>query len=161
MARVQGRITIEVEVKADDVLDLLDKIEDRSKDMRPVFRWTKTYLEAANAANFAANGLPSGAPWKPLSAEYGSWKAANYPGTGMLRQSGRLFRSLTNLSDSAANIISKDTATFGTAVEYAKFHQYGTTKMPKRKIVFTPREFPKELGVTMAKYIVLGEDGII
>lgn len=161
MARVQGRITIEVEVKADDVLDLLDKMEDRIEDMRPVFRWTKGYLEAANAANFATNGLPTGSQWKPLSADYGAWKAANFPGTGMLRQSGRLFRSLTSLSDSTANIISKDTATFGTSVEYAKFHQYGTTKMPKRKIVFTPREFPRELGISMAKYIVLGEDGIV
>jgi phage gpG-like protein len=161
MARVQGRITIDVEVEADDVLDLLDKMDDRIGDMRPVFRWTKGYLETANAANFAANGLPTGQPWKPLDAQYGAWKARNYPGTGMLRQTGRLFRSLTSLSDSSANIISKDTATFGTSVEYAKFHQYGTTKMPKRQIVFTPREFPKELGVTMAKYIVLGEDAII
>jgi phage gpG-like protein len=111
MARVQGRITIEVEVKADDVLDLLDKMDDRIGDMRPVFRWTKGYLETANAANFAANGLPTGQPWKPLDAQYGAWKARNYPGTGMLRQTGRLFRSLTSLSDSSANIISKDTAT--------------------------------------------------
>jgi hypothetical protein len=58
------------------------------------------------------------------------------------------------------NVIEEDTATFGTNVEYAKFHQYGTTKMAKRKIVFTPREFPRELGINMAKYIVLGEDGI-
>lgn len=161
MARVEGRITIEIDVEADDVLDLLDKMEERTEDMRPVFRWAKAYLETANSANFAANGLPTGQSWKPLSAEYGAWKAANFPGTGMLRQSGRLFRSLTSLSDSTANIISKDTATFGTSVEYAKFHQYGTTKMPKRKIVFTPREFPKELGINMAKYIVLGEDGVI
>ena len=161
MPRVKGRITIEVDVKADDVLDLLDKIDDRIHDMRPVFRWTKGYLETANSANFAANGLPTGQPWRPLSAEYGAWKAAHFPGSGMLRQSGRLFRSLISLSDSAANIISEDSATFGTSVEYAKFHQYGTTKMPKRKIVFTPLEFPRELGISMVKYIVLGEDAII
>jgi phage gpG-like protein len=64
------------------------------------------------------------------------------------------------MNDSAVNVISKDTATFGTNVEYAKFHQYGTTKMPARKIVFTPREFPRELGINMVKYITMGEDGI-
>jgi phage gpG-like protein len=64
------------------------------------------------------------------------------------------------MNDSSVNVIEKDTATFGTNVEYAKFHQYGTTKMAKRKIVFTPREFPRELGINMVKYMVLGEDAI-
>jgi hypothetical protein len=33
--------------------------------------------------------------------------------------------------------------------------------MPARKIVFTPREFPRELGISMVKYMVLGEEGIL
>jgi phage gpG-like protein len=156
MARTTGRITIEVEVKADDVLGLLEDMKDRAGDMRPVFRWAKGQLELANAANFMTNGLPSGKPWQPLDKEYGSWKSAHFPGAGTMVRSGNLFRSLTNMNDSAVNVIEKTTATFGTSVEYAKFHQYGTTKMPARKIVFTPREFPRELGVEIAKYLVLG-----
>ena len=161
MARVTGKITIEVEVKADDVLELLEDIKDRTDDMRPVFRWAKAQLELANAANFMTNGLPSGKPWAPLDKDYGTWKSARFPGRGTMVQTGNLFRSLINMNDSAVNVISKDTATFGTNVEYAKFHQYGTTKMPARKIVFTPREFPRELGISMVKYMVLGEDGIV
>jgi len=157
MARTTGRITIEVDVKADDVLELLDDMKDRAGDMRPVFRWAKTQLELANSQNFAANGLPSGKPWKPLDKDYGAWKSANFPGAGTMVRSGNLFRSLTNLTDSTANTITKTSATFGTSVEYAKFHQYGTTKMPARKIVFTPREFPRELGTEIAKYLVLGD----
>jgi phage gpG-like protein len=160
MARATGRITIEVDVRADDVLDLLENMKDRANDMRPVFRWAKAQLELANSANFLANGLPSGKPWAPLDKEYGSWKSARFPGTVTMVQTGELFRSLINMNDSAVNVISKDTATFGTNVEYAKFHQYGTTKMPARKIVFTPREFPRELGINMVKYITMGEDGI-
>ena len=161
MARTTGRITIEVEVKADDVLELLEDMKDRANDMRPVFRWAKGQLEQANAANFMANGLPSGKPWAPLDKDYGTWKSARFPGRGTMVQTGNLFRSLINMNDSAVNVISKDTATFGTNVEYAKFHQYGTTKMAARKIVFTPREFPRELGISMVKYMVLGEDAII
>ena len=158
MARTTGRITIEVEVKADDVLGLLEDMKDRADDMRPVFKWAKTQLELANAWNFAANGLPTGTkPWKPLDKDYGTWKAANFPGAGTMVRSGNLFRSLTSLTDSTANTITKTSATFGTSIEYAKFHQYGTTKMPARKIVFTPREFPRDLGVEIAKYLVLGE----
>lgn len=160
MARTTGRITIEVKVKADDVLELLENVKDRASDMRPVFRWAKGQLELANAANFMANGLPSGRPWAPLDKDYGSWKSARFPGRGTMVQTGNLFRSLTNMNDSTVNIIEKDSATFGTSVEYAKFHQYGTTKMPARKIVFTPREFPRELGVEISRYIVLGEGGI-
>lgn len=160
MARVEGRITIEVEVKADDTLDLLNKIEDRSENMRPVFRWAKSELEKANARNFAENGLPVGG-WKPLDSKYGAWKSANFPGRGPLVRSGNLFRSLINMNDSAANVITDTSATFGTSVKYAKFHQYGTTKMPKRQIVFTPREFPRDLGKVIGNYIVLGEDGIV
>jgi phage gpG-like protein len=160
MARTTGRVTIEVEVKADDVLGLLEDMKDRAGDMRPVFGWAKTQLELANSRNFMANGLPSGKPWKPLDKDYGTWKAANFPGTGTMVRSGNLFRSLTNLSDSNANVVTKTSATFGTSVEYAKFHQYGTTKMPARKIVFTPREFPRDLGVEAAKYIVLGEGSL-
>jgi phage gpG-like protein len=160
MAKVRGRITIEVEVKADDVIELLENMKDRADDMRPVFRWAKGQLELANAANFMANGLPSGKPWAPLDKDYGTWKSARFPGRGTMVQTGNLFRSLINMNDSAVNVIEKDTATFGTNVEYAKFHQYGTTKMPARKIVFTPREFPRELGINMVKYMVLGEGGI-
>ena len=157
MARTTGRITIEVDVKADDVLELLENIKDRADDMRPVFKWAKTQLELANAWNFMANGLPSGKPWQPLDKEYGAWKSAHFAGAGTMVRSGNLFRSLTSLTDSTANTITKTSATFGTSVEYAKFHQYGTTKMPARKIVFTPRDFPRDLGVEIAKYLVLGE----
>jgi phage gpG-like protein len=45
----------------------------------------------------------------------------------------------------------------GTSVEYAKFHQYGTTKMPKRKIVFEPPLFAKKLGGDTVSYIANGE----
>jgi len=158
MARTTGRITIEVQVKADDVLGLLEDMKERAGDMRPVFKWAKGQLESANSWNFMANGLPSGKPWQPLDKDYGSWKSAHFAGAGTLVRSGNLFRSLTNLTDSSANTITKTSATFGTAVEYAKFHQYGTTKMPARKIVYTPREFPRDLGIKIAKYLVLGDE---
>jgi phage gpG-like protein len=45
----------------------------------------------------------------------------------------------------------------GTTVEYAKFHQYGTTKMPKRKIVFEPAGFAKKVGADAAAWVARGE----
>jgi phage gpG-like protein len=69
-------------------------------------------------------------------------------------QNGKLMKSLMNLNDRSANSISDMNAEFGTSVEYAKFHQYGTSKMPKRQVVYVPVEFSHDLASKMAKYIV-------
>ena len=66
------RITIEVDIDADAVLDRLEKMKERSKKMKPVFFWAKRELELKYAANFALNGLPSGG-WSPLSPKYASY----------------------------------------------------------------------------------------
>jgi hypothetical protein len=52
-------------------------------------------------------------------------------------------------------------ATFGTKVEYAKFHQYGTTKMPKRKVVYEPLGFASRLGEVAATYVCHGNTAAV
>jgi phage gpG-like protein len=74
-----------------------------------------------------------------------------------MQQTGKLFRDLTSLNG-APNEINPTNATFGTKIEYAKFHQYGTTRMAKRQIVFEPPMFARELADKAAKHIV-GSDG--
>lgn len=64
-------------------------------------------------------------------------------------------RSLTNLFG-PPNDIDATSATFGTRVEYAKFHQYGTKYMPARKIVFEPRGFANDLASKAATYVANG-----
>lgn len=86
-----------------------------------------------NAANFAANGLPVGG-WAPLSAAYGSWKALRYPGKPTMIADGTLFTSLT--TGLAVDKVKNDSIEFATKVNYAKWHQYGTTRMPMRKLVY-------------------------
>jgi hypothetical protein len=54
------------------------------------------------------------------------------------------------------NVITPTFAEFGTSVEYAHFHQSGTTKMAQRKVVFEPRGFSKEIGDAAADYIIRG-----
>jgi phage gpG-like protein len=71
----------------------------------------------------------------------------------IMQQTEKLFRDLTSLNGSP-NEINATSATFGTRIEYAKFHQYGTTRMPKRQIVFEPPMFAKELADEAAKHVV-------
>ena len=38
----------------------------------------------------------------------------------------------------------------------ARWHQFGTRNMPARPIVFVPRDFDRQIGQDLAKYIVDG-----
>jgi len=151
MFTVNVRVTVRGEEGAKNLLQDMDR---RSKNFRPVFEKAETYLERANRNNFTQAGLPSGG-WKPLDAQYGAWKASRFPGMPIMVRSGRLFASLTSLNN-AAKSVGLTKAEFGTTVEYAKFHQYGTNKMAKRQIVFTPPAFAKYIGIESATYIVKG-----
>lgn len=73
--------------------------------------------------------------------------------------SKKLFNSLRNLNG-PANRINDTTAEFGTDVEYAKFHQYGTNKMPKRQLVYEPAGFASQLALITGKYVVDGTIGV-
>jgi len=155
MARRSGRaVRIIVDLNGSD--KRMEDIEDRGENLRYVFDWAQEELEKANRKNFETGGQPVG-NWKRLDAQYASWKAANIPGAPKMFATGRLFRSLSNMSRHGIAIIGDKQAEFGTEVEYAKFHQYGTSKMPKRKIVFTPREFSRDLRKKTADYVANGK----
>jgi hypothetical protein len=145
-------ITIKTSIDAKQSMLQLDGMKRRSHDFAPVFEWAKLELEKANAENFALGGLPSGG-WAPLSPKYAAWKATHIPGASPMVQTGELFRSLTNLNNSA-EVITPTSATFGTSIKYAPFHQYGTRKMPARTILFCPIEFADRLGEKARDHIM-------
>lgn len=147
-------ISIRITVDARRAIKRMKDMAKRAENFKPVFRWAKKELELANAANFTSQGLPVGG-WSPLKPQYAAWKAVHFPGAPMLIQDGKLFRSLTQMNGPASSIGRKE-ATFGTSVEYAKFHQYGTTKMAKRKIVYEPAGFASQLALLAAKHVADG-----
>lgn len=135
--------SIRIDVDAGEAIAMLERMAVRSKNFTSVFNFARNELRKANAANFSANGLPTGG-WVPPEEDR-AWTP--------LIETGRLFRSLTSLQGSP-NEITPSYAIFGTKVEYAKFHQYGTREMPKRKVVFEPVGFAKKVGEKAAKHIV-------
>lgn len=155
MART-GRATVYVKIYGEDkVQDYMDAIEKRANNLKPVFHWAKRELEKANAENFLSNGLPVGG-WKPLSPAYGAWKANRFPGRPTMIRSGNLFRSLTNINANDTEI-NDTTASFSSSIEYAKFHQYGTSKMPARKVIYEPVGFARKLGQQVAEHVLDGD----
>lgn len=137
-------IRIDIDVDIDDAMKFLQGMNRRAKNFRPAFEWARRELAKSNAENFTAGGLPSGSRWSPRKRAY-AWP--------ILRESDDLFKSLSSLRG-PANQVGLTSAYFGTEIEYAKFHQYGTRKMAARKVVFEPRGFGQELGEKAAKHII-------
>jgi len=146
--------TIVIKVDAKKAIARMIAMKKRANDMRPVFWRTRQWLRFANEINFRQAGLPSGG-WSPLDPQYAAWKRMTQPNDGIMVSSGRLFRSLSALAGPPNRVDLMD-ATFGTSIEYAKFHQYGTTKMAKRKVVYEPVGFAKKTGEVAAVYVCHG-----
>ena len=140
-------VTLRIDVDAADTERHLESMMLRSSNFRGVFWYARKELELANAENFTAHGLPSGG-WAPRTRQY-EWP--------IMRKTGTLFSSLTSLRG-AHNDIGRTVATFGTNVDYARFHQNGTFKMPKRMVVFEPFGFGERVGLVAAEYVA---DGIL
>jgi phage gpG-like protein len=141
-------VDIDIDVDIKEALLRLNTMKLRSKNFTPLFMYAKKMLELANAENFTTGGLPVGG-WAPRS------DSKSYTHPPLVGPSGKLMRSLTSLFG-PPNVITPRSATFGTNVEYAKFHQYGTTKMPARKIIFEPRGFGEDLSRKAANYVANG-----
>jgi phage gpG-like protein len=148
------RVILRIDLDFENVKDSLEDIRRRSKDFRPVFKDIQKDLEELWSNNFLEMGLPSGG-WKPLDAEYGSWKSRNVPGAPIMQRSGTLFRSLATLRGNP-NQIRLKSATFGTDVKYADFHQTGTKNMPARPVVFVPEKYERKWSRMAADYMANG-----
>ena len=148
---------IQLNIKTRGIEEIIARIEEkvvRAQDFTPIFPKARAELALSTAANFTSNGLLVGG-WAPLDAEYGAWKMTRFPGAPPLVRTGKLFSSLTG--ENMANVSMRPKSmTIGTDVEYAKFHQYGTTKMAKRKILFVPKEFSMKFANDAAQWVNQG-----
>lgn len=156
MARV--RVRLKVRVKSEDAKDRLENIQDRTQDLGPVLRWAKSHLERAYEENFLSQGAVSARAmmaggWAPLSPAYGAWKASHWP-TPLMVRTGKLLFDVTHLETDGAK--SDTSITFNVRSSIAQYHQYGTSEMPARKLVFVPRDFDRDIGKKTTSYVVNG-----
>jgi phage gpG-like protein len=138
-------VSISIDYDDSKTQEYLASMMARSTSFVSVFLYSKELLALSNAENFTSSGLPVGG-WSPRRDRY-AWP--------IMRRTGKLFSSLSTLSG-PANVIGPNSASFGTTIEYAKFHQYGTRKMAKRKILFEPEGFARQVGDAAASHVVRG-----
>jgi len=116
----------------------LEEVGARALDVAPIAPAVRTLFAAGEQARFAA----SGPGWPQLADSTKQLKEAAGLDRRILRASDRLYESLVNPdSADAIKTTTPDRIELGTKVPYARFHQYGTSRMPKRVVVWlTPKQ---------------------
>lgn len=124
------------------IADELQGLGKRAQDLRPAWMKVGKYISNQTYEQFRTNGAKHGTPWKPLTPEYAFRKRqAGFTGPILVR-GGKLRRSFLWPDLILTN--KKQYAEFGSELDLAKWHQYGTRKdgkqvnPPRPMLVVTP-----------------------
>ena len=109
---------------------------ERPFDGGAALRIKRNWTERIDKA-FTSKGKSIGYDWPNLNKKYAAWKNRHFPNRPLLVLRGHLRDSLTNESSRKMvfNRAGGRQLIIGTRIKYAKFHQYGTKKMPARPFV--------------------------
>ena len=109
---------------------------ERPFDGGAALRIKRNWTERIDKA-FSSKGKSIGYDWPNLNKKYAAWKNRYFPNRPLLVLRGHLRDSLTNESSRQMvfNRAGGRQLIIGTRIKYAKFHQYGTKKMPARPFV--------------------------
>lgn len=129
------RVTWEVE--GVNILDRsFDRVNENITDLRPYWDNVQKEFWRIEEGQFKSeNARGASGQWKPLSRPYAKRKAQRYGVKTILRASDRLQSSLAGQTGDTALFKDKMEFGIGTNLEYARYHQTGTKKMPKRPVI--------------------------
>lgn len=124
-------------------------------DLSEPFQQIADGLETDNMLNMTGEGILYAGGWAPLASSTISEKArAGYGGQPILVRTGELAQSLAGGSGSVKQV-TPTSLTVGTDDPIAKYHQYGTRKMPQRKIIGLSFAARSQVVRVLADYIRL------
>lgn len=94
---------------------------------------------------FDSKGRHLGTPWKPLAASTQRYKARRWPSRPLMIRTTKLVKSMADKnSPHAIYRRSSRVLTMGTRVPYARYHQSGGGKLPKRPLFVITKEVADE-----------------
>lgn len=128
-------LNVHVQITGDkETIAKLNKLKGGFSDWKPelnkIADWMMPFY---SQIVFAYEGAPIGEPWAALSPQYKEYKRDAAPGKRTLDFSG-------TMKGSFKTKISPMTLYLGNTADYAKFHQFGTRKMPQRMMLKIDRE---------------------
>lgn len=110
----------DVEVHGDEaIIKNLDRIAGKSANMAPAFSKISSDMLKSHQLNFQNHGTRFGSRWPARKHVY-PWE--------ILHKTGTMSRSFRGTS-------TNNSATVTNTVSYAKYHQFGTRKLPVRNLI--------------------------
>ena len=123
---------IEIAIDDREILAVLADLNARADDMTPAFDAIGMEMEARISRRFEDTADPAGRLWQPHPTRGFPWEYPGYPKTGnrrLLDRTGDMLDSLNHQAD-------RDGVTVGFGVPYAAYHEWGTSKMQRRGMLF-------------------------
>lgn len=135
---------LSVKVDNADAVKLLSGLMEGVQDFSPVWPKVERIVMKMEDEQFESEGKYGGTDWEPLNRTYAEYKAKVYGDRGILVRTGIMRTSLTTKGgaghyyNAGPNFVE-----VGTTIPYAKFHQRGNAKLPRRVVIPSP---PEEIG---------------
>lgn len=141
-------------LRADIKIEGVDETTDSLKRMKKALQNLRDVLQPVGdfllffykSAVFETEGQVIGESWADLSQPYRSRKADRFPGRGILEATGTMRSSLdVQTTDDFIRVFNP--------IEYAKYHQFGTGKMPQRVMLKLDKERADSVSSMISKGI--------
>lgn len=136
---VKPRITWDVRGE-EEVSGIFDEWASRLRDARPAFNDMANVMLEEQRKWWRYHGkYGGGSGWAPRKEPYRSWMKRNYPQRPILRgpdrkgHKGLQLRNQLTRRPFGIEKITSESMTIGTDLPYAKYHQEGTGRFPKRQ----------------------------
>lgn len=142
-------IEIQITIAGDkETVKKLEKFEGALSDWQSELQSIGGLLQTFySTAVYETEGGAFGAPWAQLSQPYEAWKRTAYPGRGILVRSGDMKRGYKYTAG-------RSEMKLWNPVDYAKFHQYGTSRMPQRLLLKLDDQRKNEIIKVIKKGVV-------
>lgn len=121
----------------------------RARHPQPIFEAAEQIQQRQQRVWFRSRGRNS---WPALSPVTVADKRRQGFGSRMLVRKGLLYDSLQGGNMSIRHLNS-ERLEIGTSVPYAPYHQYGTSKMPRRRLTATDDQAREQLERMIARYV--------
>lgn len=133
-------------------------IGDRAVDLAPAMDPVMATMRRALTRQFDSQGVHGSGGWAPLAPATVARKRARGLDPRILHATRRLRDSLTERGHRDEVAVARhDGADFGTTVPYARHHQFGTSRMPRRRPVQLPEVDRRQIVRIIQRFVVTGE----
>ena len=131
--------------------DKISLIRGRMGDFVPVWEVVEKVFHKMEEIRFDSEG-PG---WAPLAASTLAFKDMNNYPSDILIRTGDLQQSLLGYEGSISEL-TPDTLEVGTSIDYAQYHQKGTSKMPRRPLISISQSATQVFAEMVSAYLAEG-----